>query len=208
MGGTTYQTGGGSTFFHHGCNIQYTDVKTFTTTIHLHCGGAGDGKSPHQGFCPEAAQGQATNPHPCQQTVHYTQTLPGQQHHHNVFNGATQSFSAAPMAVVYTSGPAPEGRPGAFYHQHSCEQPCARVPDAHNDFVIDEHQIPQDGAQSRGNLNNQSGSYQSSSKANVNGRTSHSKRASARNASLSGRRGMAGRSSSNKRNFRTQNFLN
>jgi hypothetical protein len=53
-------------------------VKTFTTTIHLHCGGVGDGKSPHQGFCPEAAQGQATNPHHCQQTLHYTQTLPGQ----------------------------------------------------------------------------------------------------------------------------------
>lgn len=97
MGGATYQTGG-STFFHHGCNIQYTDVKTFTTTIHLHCGGAGDGKSPHQGFCPEATQGQATaNPHHCQQTLHYTQTLPGQQHRHNVFNGGTQSFSAAPM---------------------------------------------------------------------------------------------------------------
>jgi hypothetical protein len=142
LGGTTYQTGGGGTFFHHGCNIQYTDVKTFTTTIHLHCGGAGDGKQPHQGFCPEAAQGQAPNPHHCQQTLHYTQTLPGQSHHHNVFNGPTQSFSAAPMAVVYTSGPAPEGHHGAFCHQHNCKEPCVPAQDAHNDFVIDEYQIP------------------------------------------------------------------
>lgn len=208
LGGATYQTGGGSTFFHQGCNIQYTDVKTFTTTIHLHCGGVGDGKSPHQGFCPEAAQGQATNPHHCQQTLHYTQTLPGQQHHHNVFNGAPQSYSAAPMAVVYATGPAPEGHHGSYSQPHNYEGPRAPAQDAHNDFVIDEYQIPQEGAQSRGNQNNQSGSYQSSSKANLNGRTGHSRRAGGRNASFSSRRGMAGRSASNKNNFRTKNFLN
>jgi len=73
LGGTTHQAG--STFFHQGCNIQYTDVKTFTTTIHLHCGGNGDSKSSHIGICPEAGQGQAANPHT--QTLHYTQTLPG-----------------------------------------------------------------------------------------------------------------------------------
>lgn len=59
--GGTYQTGNGNTFFHQGCNVQYTDVKTFTTTIHLHCCGSADGKQPHEDFCPNAAQNQNKN---------------------------------------------------------------------------------------------------------------------------------------------------
>lgn len=57
----TYQPGNGNTFFHQGCNIQYTDVKTYTTTIHLHCNAASDPKNGHSDFCKEAHMN-AANP--------------------------------------------------------------------------------------------------------------------------------------------------
>lgn len=115
LAGATHQTSGGSTFFHQGCNIQYTDVKTFTTTIHLHCGGTADGKSSHIGLCPEAGQCQTTtNPHT--QTLHYTQTVPGSQHH---FNGPPPSYSS----VVYSSGPAPDGYQSGYSQPQNYDTP-------------------------------------------------------------------------------------
>lgn len=77
----SYQTGSGNTFFHQGCNVQYTDVKTFTTTIHLHCSGSADESSHPQ-------NSKNTNvPH---QTMHITSMMPSQQliQHQNMANGA------------------------------------------------------------------------------------------------------------------------